>query len=112
MGTDGRLSRGHRSEGGGERGCESGLTGRAASRGISCAISANKFGLATIFCRDERFGNRPTSFVGSLNASVAALAKAYPASLPRPMLSRLVTRMIERIDEIDGDPEVEGDNED
>ena len=43
----------------------------------------------------------------SLDAALAVLP-----SLPRPVLSRLVTRMIEQLDLIDGDPEVEDDNED
>ena len=34
------------------------------------------------------------------------LLSAIP-SLPRPMLDRLVTRAIERMDEIDGDPDLE-----
>lgn len=33
-------------------------------------------------------------------------------SLPRPVLSRLTARMIERLDELDGDPDFEEDNED
>lgn len=33
-------------------------------------------------------------------------------SLPRPLLARLVTRAIERLDEIDGDPDFEEDSED
>lgn len=35
-------------------------------------------------------------------------------SLPRPMLARLVSRMIEQMDEIDGDPDTEqnGDEDD
>ena len=40
-----------------------------------------------------------------------AMFAAIP-SLPRPVLSRLVTRMIERLDEIDGDPDAEDDSED
>jgi hypothetical protein len=43
----------------------------------------------------------------SLDAALAMLP-----SLPRPVLSRLVTRMIERLDQIDGDPEIEEDDED
>lgn len=43
----------------------------------------------------------------SIDAALAMLP-----SLPRPMLTRLVARMIERIDEIDGDPDLEKDNED
>lgn len=41
------------------------------------------------------------------------LLSAIP-SLPRPLLSRLTARMIERLDEIDGDPDLEpaGDEED
>ena len=37
-------------------------------------------------------------------------ALAILPSLPRPVLSRLVTRMIERLDEIDGDPDREEDD--
>ena len=45
----------------------------------------------------------------SLDAALAMLP-----SLPRPLLSRLVARAIERLDEIDGDTDVEpdGDEED
>ena len=32
-------------------------------------------------------------------------------SLPRAILARLTTRMIERMDELDGDPELEGDED-
>jgi hypothetical protein len=39
-------------------------------------------------------------------------ALAMLPSLPRPVLSRLVTRMIEHIDTLDGDAELEDDNED
>lgn len=40
----------------------------------------------------------------SLNAALAMLP-----SLPRPVLSRLVTRMIQRLDEIDGDADCDED---
>jgi hypothetical protein len=42
-----------------------------------------------------------------------AFALAVIPSLPRPILSRLVARAIERLDEIDGDPDLErtGDEE-
>ena len=33
-------------------------------------------------------------------------------SLPRPVLARLTARMIERLDELDGDPDLEDDDED
>lgn len=39
-------------------------------------------------------------------ASVSRLFSAIP-SLPRAELSRLTTRMIDRMDEIDGDPDLE-----
>ena len=37
-------------------------------------------------------------------------ALAMLPSLPRPVLSRLVTRMIQRLDEIDGDPDCDEDD--
>jgi hypothetical protein len=37
-------------------------------------------------------------------------ALAMLPSLPRPLLSRLVTRMIQRLDEIDGDPDCDEDD--
>lgn len=40
-----------------------------------------------------------------------ALLASIP-SLPRPILSRLTARMIEQLDAIDGDPDLEEDNED
>lgn len=40
------------------------------------------------------------------------VALAILQSLPRPVLSRLITRMIDCLDEIDGDVDLEGDNED
>lgn len=36
-----------------------------------------------------------------------ALALSTIPSLPRPLLSRIVARAIERLDEIDGDPDLE-----
>lgn len=39
------------------------------------------------------------------------LLAALP-SLPRPILSRLTARMIERLDELDGEADLEEDNED
>jgi len=33
-------------------------------------------------------------------------------SLPRPVLARLVARMIDRLDELDGDTDLEPDNDD
>lgn len=46
-------------------------------------------------------------------ASVTGMFAAIP-SLPRAELARLTTRMIDRMDEIDGDPDLEcgGDDED
>lgn len=38
---------------------------------------------------------------------LSALLAVIP-SLPRPILSRLTARMVERLDEIDGDPDLEG----
>lgn len=43
-------------------------------------------------------------------ASVTRLFTAIP-SLPRAELSRLVTRMIDRMDEIDGDPDLEAEED-
>ena len=45
--------------------------------------------------------------------AISTLLASLP-SLPRPILSRLTLRMIERLDELDGDPDVEanGDEED
>lgn len=37
---------------------------------------------------------------------LAPMLRVIP-SLPRPMLARLTERMIERLDELDGDPELE-----
>lgn len=44
--------------------------------------------------------------------TVAALLATIP-SLPRPVLSRLVANMIDRLDDLDGDPDLEdeGDRE-
>ena len=39
------------------------------------------------------------------SASALPIALSIISSLPRHVLSRLVTRMIERLDDIDGDPE-------
>jgi hypothetical protein len=44
-------------------------------------------------------------------ASVTSMFAAIP-SLPRAELARLTTRMIDRMDEIDGDPEAEITGED
>lgn len=49
---------------------------------------------------------------GSASALPLATALAIIPSLPRPLLSRLVARAIERLDEIDGDPDMEEDTED
>ena len=53
-----------------------------------------------------------TQFSGGASALPLDAALAILPSLPRPVLSRLVTRMIERLDKIDDDPEGEEDNED
>ncbi len=42
-------------------------------------------------------------------ASLEVLLSALP-SLPRPLLARLTTRLIERLDEIDGNPDDEDDD--
>jgi hypothetical protein len=44
---------------------------------------------------------------GSASALPLADALAIIPSLPRPLLSRLVARSIERLDEMDGDPDLE-----
>lgn len=44
-------------------------------------------------------------------ASVTSMFAAIP-SLPRAELARLTTRMIDRMDEIDGDPDLEDDRDD
>lgn len=41
---------------------------------------------------------------------LAAMLAAIP-SLPRPILARLTARMVDRLDEIDGDPDLEGEND-
>jgi hypothetical protein len=46
---------------------------------------------------------------GSASALPLADALAIISSLPRPLLSRIVARAIERLDEIDGDPDLEDD---
>lgn len=48
--------------------------------------------------------------IGSASALPFATALAVIPSLPRPLLSRLVSRAIERLDEIDGDPDLEDDD--
>lgn len=45
------------------------------------------------------------------SAPLPAILAAIPR-LPRPILSRLTARLIERLDEIDGDPDLEDDTED
>ncbi len=42
---------------------------------------------------------------------IEAVLSAIP-QLPRPTLNRLVTRMIDRLDEMDGDPDLEPDADD
>lgn len=46
--------------------------------------------------------NGATSEASSLSVILSALP-----SLPRPVLGRLTARMIERMDELDGDPDLE-----
>ncbi len=46
-----------------------------------------------------------------MNPPLDALLSALP-SLPRPLLSRLVARAIERLDEIDGEADLEADSDD
>ena len=53
-----------------------------------------------------------TQISGGASALPLDAALAILPSLPRPVLSRLVTRMIERLDQIDGDDELEEDDED
>ena len=53
-----------------------------------------------------------TQISGGASAHPLDAALAFLPSLPRPALARLVTRMIERLDQIDGDYELEEDNED
>jgi hypothetical protein len=53
-----------------------------------------------------------TQISGGASALPLDAALAILPSLPRPVLSRLVTRMIERLDQIDGDPEDEEDDSD
>lgn len=55
-----------------------------------------------------------TRYQGGASASPAfppldVLLSALP-SLPRPVLSRLVARAIDRLDEMDGDPDLEDDD--
>lgn len=45
-------------------------------------------------------------------ASALPIALAVIPSLPRPYLARLVARMIDRLDELDGDADIEPDDED
>jgi hypothetical protein len=47
---------------------------------------------------------------GRASALPLSAALAIIPSLPRPLLSRLVARAIERLDEIDGDPDLEPDD--
>jgi hypothetical protein len=56
--------------------------------------------------------NVATQISGGASALPFDAALAILPSLPRPVLSRLVTRMIERLDQIDGDDEREEDDED
>lgn len=42
-------------------------------------------------------------------ASALPIALAVIPSLPRPLLKRLVSRAIEHLDEMDGDPDLEDD---
>lgn len=52
---------------------------------------------------------RPHEFARTSALPLAAALAIIP-SLPRPMLSRLVARAIERLDEQDGDPDLELDD--
>lgn len=54
------------------------------------------------------------AYQGGASASPVPLdlLLTYLPSLPRPILSRLTARMIDRLDELDGDPDLEEDNED
>lgn len=45
--------------------------------------------------------------LGGASALPLSLALSVIPSLPRPLLSRLVARAIERLDELDGDPDLE-----
>lgn len=45
--------------------------------------------------------------IGSVSALPLAAALAFIPSLPRPVLARLVERAIERLDELEGDPDLE-----
>lgn len=47
---------------------------------------------------------------GGASALPLSLALSVIPSLPRPMLSRLVARAIDRLDEMDGDPDLEDDD--
>lgn len=51
----------------------------------------------------------PQSQGGPSGLPLSAALSIIP-SLPRPLLSRLVTRAIERLDEIDGEPDLEDDD--
>lgn len=51
-----------------------------------------------------------TQVSGGASALPLDAALAILPSLPRPVLSRLVTRMIERLDEIDGDADCDEDD--
>lgn len=57
-------------------------------------------------------GTRPMQGSASALPDPLALALSAIPSLPRPLLSRLVARAIERLDELDGDPDFEDDTED
>ena len=52
----------------------------------------------------------PPPDFGRASALPLADALAIIPSLPRPLLSRLVARAIDRLDEIDGDPDLEPDD--
>jgi hypothetical protein len=53
-----------------------------------------------------------TQIIGGASALPFDAPLVILPSLPRPVLSRLVTRMIERLEQIDGDDEREEDDED
>lgn len=49
---------------------------------------------------------------GAAQAAPLAVILSVLPSLPRPVLQRLTARMIDRLDEMDGDPDTEDDTED
>lgn len=55
--------------------------------------------------------SRPFEGGASALPDLAAMFAVIP-SLPRPLLARLTARLIDRMDEIDGDPDLEDDDPD